>query len=75
MGYETHYLGVRRIKSNIYDMIFYKNSARRVLVNIYLFKFNNRNTKKGCEICSNLAIKTPERHCLRYLHYFFSRCV
>ena len=30
--------------------------------NIYLFKVNNRNTRKGCELCSNLAIKTPERH-------------
>ena len=29
--------------------------------NIYLFKFNNRNTRKKCEICSMLTIKTPER--------------
>ena len=29
--------------------------------NIYLFKFNNRNTRKRCEICSKLTIKTPER--------------
>ena len=28
--------------------------------NIYLFKVNNRNTRKRCEICSKLA-KTPER--------------
>ena len=29
-------------------------------------KINNRNTKKRCEICSNLTIKTPERrkYCL-----------
>ena len=27
---------------------------------IYLFKVNNRNTKKRCEICSKLKIKTPE---------------
>ena len=27
--------------------------------NIYLFKFNNRNTRKRCEICSKLTIKTP----------------
>ena len=25
--------------------------------NIYLFKVNNRNTKKRCEICSKLTIK------------------
>ena len=29
--------------------------------NIYLFKVNNRNTRKSCEICSKLTIKTPER--------------
>ena len=29
--------------------------------NIYLFKVNNRNTRKKCEICSKLTIKTPER--------------
>ena len=26
---------------------------------IYLFKGNNRNTRKRCEICSKLTIKTP----------------
>ena len=30
-------------------------------VNIYLFKVNNRNTRKRFEICSKLALKTPER--------------
>ena len=29
--------------------------------NIYLLKANNSNTTKSC-ICSNLTIKTPERH-------------
>ena len=29
--------------------------------NIYLFKVNNRNTRKMCVICSKLTIKTPER--------------
>ena len=29
---------------------------------IYLLKCNNRNTKTRCEICSELTIKTPERH-------------
>ena len=29
--------------------------------NIYLFKGKNTNTKKRCEICSKLTIKTPER--------------
>ena len=29
--------------------------------NIYLFKVNNKNTRKRCEICSQLTIKTPDR--------------
>ena len=29
--------------------------------NIYLFKVNNRNTRKRCEICSKLTTKTPEQ--------------
>ena len=29
--------------------------------NIYLLKVNNRNTRKRCEICSRLKLKTPER--------------
>ena len=27
----------------------------------YMFKVNNRNTRRRCEICSKLTIKTPER--------------
>ena len=30
-------------------------------INIYLLKVNNKNTRKGSEICSKLTIKTPER--------------
>ena len=29
--------------------------------NIYLFKVNNRKTRKRCEICSKLTMKIPER--------------
>ena len=29
--------------------------------NVYLFKVNNKNTRKMCEICSKLTIKTAER--------------
>ena len=29
--------------------------------NIYLFKVDNRDTRKGYEICSKLTVKTPER--------------
>ena len=31
------------------------------LANIYLFKIDNKNTRKRCEICSKLTIKTTER--------------
>ena len=27
----------------------------------YMFKVNNRNTRTGCEICSKLTVKAPER--------------
>ena len=30
--------------------------------NIFLFQDNNRNSRKRCEICSKLTIKTSERH-------------
>ena len=34
---------------------------RAIPVAIYLLKVNNRNTRKMCEICSKLTVKTPER--------------
>ena len=30
--------------------------------NIYLFKVNNRNTRRRCEICSKLSIRAPGWH-------------
>ena len=38
--------------------LFY-NSA-----NVYLFKVINRNSRKRCEICLKLTVKTPERRSL-----------
>ena len=38
--------------------------------NIYLFKVNNRNTTKRCEICSKLTIKTPTRRHWRRSGFF-----
>ena len=35
--------------------------------NIYLFKFNNKNIGKRCEICSELTIKTPKDVVLVFL--------
>ena len=37
---------------------------------IYLFKVNNRNTRKRWEISSKLTIKTPERHHWRRSGFF-----
>ena len=33
-----------------------------ILAGIYLFKVNNGNIRKMCEICSKLTIKTTEQH-------------
>ena len=35
--------------------------SNSVSAGIYLFKAKNGNTRTKCEICSNLAMKTPER--------------
>ena len=35
--------------------------SRCFSANIYLLKVDNRNTRKMCDICSKLTIKTPER--------------
>ena len=40
----------------------YRHLARRFPAGIYQLRVNNRNTRTRCEICSNLSIKTPERH-------------
>ena len=46
----------RTFKRNVIDV-----SRRFNSVNIYLFKVNNKNTRKGSEIFSKLTIKTPKR--------------
>ena len=49
---------------NPWDVCFryrYLNAEKHCLANNYLLKLNNRNTRKKCEICSKLTIKTPER--------------
>ena len=37
--------------------------------NIYLFKVKNRDTRKRCEICSKLTIKTQERRHWRHVNF------
>ena len=53
---------VLNFMSGNFEKFFYAASFQNISFpgNIYLFKVNNRNTRRGCEICSNLTIKTPE---------------
>ena len=43
-----------------------KNSS----TNIFLFIVNNRNTRKRCEICSKLTIKSPQRRSTVFINTF-----
>ena len=41
--------------------------------NIYLLKIKNKSTRKRCQICSKVIIKTPEhRHLRRYGVFIFN---
>ena len=52
-----------------YLFLKYRNFVYHSLIypgNIYLFIVSSKNTRKRCEICSKLTIKTPEgRYCSR----------
>ena len=45
----------------LYPLKTPQNQRYKCPANIYLIKFNNRNTRKRCEMCSKLTIKAPER--------------
>ena len=49
----------RQLVLNCYLICFI--SVRGNPASVYLLKVNTRNTRKRCEICSKLTIKTPER--------------
>ena len=49
-----------RLRMN-YDELGLLNFITVHPVGIYLLKVNNRNSRARCEICSKLAIRTPER--------------
>ena len=38
---------------------FYISMKPYIPANIYFFKVNNRNTRRRCEICSKLSLRTP----------------
>ena len=46
------------------------NGFKTVPANISMFKVNKRYTRKRCEICSKLTIKTPERRQWRHSGVF-----
>ena len=52
------------LKNIFHKIVYYltKFGNETNAANIYFFKINNRNARKRSEICSKLAIKTPERH-------------
>ena len=45
------------------NLLLIENQNHNHPANIYLFNVNERNTRKRCEICSTLTIKSPERRC------------
>ena len=47
-----------------------KGALRTNPANIYLFKFNNGNTRKRCEICSKITIKTQERRLTSFWYFY-----
>ena len=46
--------------NEIYRSIFMRLTEQPSSPNICLFKVNNRNTRKRCEISSKLTLKTPK---------------
>ena len=51
----------------------YVLKLRSIPADNHIFKANNRNIRKRCEICSKLTIKTPERHLASFccLYFYF----
>ena len=48
-----HYISLYELNTRLYGLLFIES--------IYLFKLNNRNTRKRYEACAKLTIKSPER--------------
>ena len=48
-------------QKSIWSNVFWSAKVSHYPDNVYLFKFNNKNTKKRREIRSKLTIKIPER--------------
>ena len=66
--FQPYRSNIRTVNIQMLNRYFSSNSTRESehprkfdSANIFLFKINNRNTRKRCEIWSKLTIKTPER--------------
>ena len=65
MGYE---LSGRKDICVLGNVLTLQIILRNYPANIYLFKVNNRNNRKRCEICSKLTIKTPGVFIVNFKH-------
>ena len=70
------------LKKRVAKLSFSRNTEIKILMPaiFYLFKVNNRNTKKECKTCSMLLIKTPVRRQngqtqVKNLAEFVQRCL
>ena len=59
-----------RVKIQIFESFNSFHAIDLFPANIYLFKVNNRNTRKTCEIYSKLTIKTSKRRQWRHFGVF-----
>ena len=63
-AYDNNYLQLKKkVPEKKFTKYFWSRKVELIYhsVNIYLFKVNNRNSRKRGEICSKLTTKTPER--------------
>ena len=51
----------RHRSTSFYCFVVDFEPIQNIPANIYLFKVNNRNSRKRCKICSKFKIKTPEQ--------------
>ena len=56
--------------SDVTIIFWFPKVLNTISANIFLFKVNERNTRKRCEIFSKLTIKTPERRQRRRVKIF-----
>ena len=64
----------RQTTTTVFTWYFYGVTRAIYRVGNYMFRVNNRNTGRRCEICSKLTIKAPERHHWRRVWSYFTSC-